>query len=168
VPRVTLTKPIALKCRVLWSAFFAVSFVWFSYWIYYDVAIWNKPVSQVNPANYAGSIMSIIFVLAGVLIGRIGGTGRKLKKETPRAPQTLQTSQMPQPVSTSIAEPTLQAEITLPITSTAGAQIAPKASSISSACTHSLGYLHSRQKSEEIPAECLLCPQVVKCISSVA
>jgi len=168
MPRVILTKPIALKYRVLWSSFFAVSFAWFSYWIYYDLAVWNKPASQVNPANYAGSIISIIFALAGVLIGRIRGTVGMVKKETPQVQQTLQQSKMPQPASTSAAEPTLQAESTLTLTSNARVQETPQVSSTSSACSHSLGYLHIRQKSEEIPAECILCPKVVQCISSSA
>ena len=39
-------------------------------------------------------------------------------------------------------------------------------SSSKSACTHYLGYLHQRQRSEEIPAECLTCKKVVQCFYS--
>ena len=34
-----------------------------------------------------------------------------------------------------------------------------------SGCGHFLGYLHQRQKSEEIPAECLTCKNVIQCFS---
>ena len=35
-----------------------------------------------------------------------------------------------------------------------------------STCTHYLGYLHQRQKQQEIPAECLTCENVIQCFSS--
>jgi hypothetical protein len=34
-----------------------------------------------------------------------------------------------------------------------------------STCTHYLGYLHQRQKSQEIPSECLICEKVIQCFS---
>ena len=34
-----------------------------------------------------------------------------------------------------------------------------------SGCSHFLGYLHQRQKSEEIPDECLTCTNVIQCFS---
>ena len=33
-------------------------------------------------------------------------------------------------------------------------------------CTHYLGYLHQRQRSQEIPAECLTCKNVIQCFST--
>jgi hypothetical protein len=35
-----------------------------------------------------------------------------------------------------------------------------------STCMHYLGYLHQRQKRQEIPAECLTCEKVIQCFSS--
>jgi hypothetical protein len=35
-----------------------------------------------------------------------------------------------------------------------------------SSCTHYLGYLHQRQKSQDIPAECLTCKNVIQCFST--
>jgi hypothetical protein len=37
---------------------------------------------------------------------------------------------------------------------------------INSMCTHHFGYLHERQKSQEIPNECLTCEKVIQCFSS--
>ena len=41
-----------------------------------------------------------------------------------------------------------------------------QAAPANSTCTHYLGYLHQRQKSSEIPAECLTCKNVIQCFSS--
>jgi hypothetical protein len=35
-----------------------------------------------------------------------------------------------------------------------------------STCTHHFGYLNQRQKSQEIPTECLTCEKVIQCFSS--
>ena len=35
-----------------------------------------------------------------------------------------------------------------------------------STCAHYLGYLHQRQRQQEIPAECLTCENVIQCFSS--
>ena len=35
-----------------------------------------------------------------------------------------------------------------------------------SGCPHYLGYLHQRQKSKDLPAECLTCENVIQCFSS--
>ena len=40
------------------------------------------------------------------------------------------------------------------------------ASATDSTCAHYLGYLHQRQKSQEIPAECLTCKNVIQYFSS--
>ena len=34
-----------------------------------------------------------------------------------------------------------------------------------SGCSHFLGYLHERPKSEEIPSECMTCKNVIQCFS---
>ena len=41
-----------------------------------------------------------------------------------------------------------------------------KTAPVNSTCTHHFGYLHQRQKSQEIPAECLTCEKVIQCFSS--
>jgi hypothetical protein len=41
-----------------------------------------------------------------------------------------------------------------------------KTSPANSTCTHYFGYLNERQKSQEIPSECLTCEKVIQCFSS--
>jgi hypothetical protein len=41
-----------------------------------------------------------------------------------------------------------------------------KTATNNSTCTHYFGYLNQRQKSQEIPAECLTCEKVIQCFSS--
>jgi len=41
-----------------------------------------------------------------------------------------------------------------------------KAVPANSICTHYLGYLHQRQKQQEIPAECLTCEKLLQCMGS--
>jgi hypothetical protein len=43
---------------------------------------------------------------------------------------------------------------------------APVAAPANSACIHYLGYLNQREKQQEIPAECLTCEHVIKCMGS--
>ena len=35
------------------------SLLWFSYWILYDILVWDKPFMQMNTVNYAGAILSL-------------------------------------------------------------------------------------------------------------
>ena len=38
------------------------SLLWFSYWILYDILVWDKPFMQVNPVNYAGIVLSLFLL----------------------------------------------------------------------------------------------------------
>ena len=58
------------KFRTLGYVVFTSTFVWFTYWIFYDVIIWNKSLGQVNFINYVGAILSIILVFAGHFLGK--------------------------------------------------------------------------------------------------
>ena len=40
-----------------------------------------------------------------------------------------------------------------------------RTSAQNSTCTHYLGYLHQREKSQKIPSECLMCENVIQCFS---
>jgi hypothetical protein len=58
------------KVRALWFAAFIISSVWFSYWICYDVFVWNKALTQVAPANYVGLVVSIVLTIIGTQLGK--------------------------------------------------------------------------------------------------
>jgi hypothetical protein len=49
VPQVNMIRMKALTYSV-----FLAGLVWYSYWIVYDMAVWNKSLIQVNPINYVG------------------------------------------------------------------------------------------------------------------
>jgi hypothetical protein len=42
-----------------------VSFLWFLYWIGYDVIVWSKPLLRVSLFNYAGAVLSLAVIFAG-------------------------------------------------------------------------------------------------------
>jgi hypothetical protein len=115
-----------VKYEALWYVAFIAIYVWFLYWVAYDIFVWHKPLIQVNITNYVGSITSIAFIWAGSKIWK--SKPMKIRKQQQEKPQLTSSSK--------------------------------------SACTHYLGYLHQRQKSEKIPAECLTCKKVVQCFYS--
>jgi hypothetical protein len=44
------------------------SFLWFSYWILYDVLVWDKKLVQVNTINYVGALLSLfVFFIPRIL-----------------------------------------------------------------------------------------------------
>ena len=116
----------SVKYEALWYAAFIAIYVWYLYWVAYDIFVWHKSLVQVNVVNYAGSIVSIAFIWAGSKIWK--SKPRNMKKQQLEKPQLIPSSK--------------------------------------SACMHYLGYLQQRQRTEEIPAECLTCKKVVQCFYS--
>jgi hypothetical protein len=131
-----------LKYRALWYSSFIAVYIWFLYWVAYDFFVWQKPIAEVNPINYVGSIAAIAFMWAGTKIWK----RNRIKAASPQ--QKLLPQQPPQP----IPQPTHKT--------------VPAAVPANSACAHYLGYLHQRQKSQEIPAECFTCEHVIQCMGS--
>jgi hypothetical protein len=44
------------------------SFLWFSYWILFDVLVWDKKLVQVNTINYVGALLSLfVFFIPRIL-----------------------------------------------------------------------------------------------------
>ena len=158
------TKALPAKVRVLWFAAFIISSVWFSYWICYDVFVWNKALTQVAPANYVGLVVSIVLIVIGTQLGK-----RDVPEELTSSPEQnvyeeeTESQQAPELERIQPVEQTQQiqpAEEETP-------QIPPGAS-VPSGCKFYLGYLSSRSESVEIPEECLACEHVVKCLSPTA
>jgi hypothetical protein len=50
--------------KQIWYVPFIWSFTWYSYWIIFDVAVWNRPLAQLNLWNCIGATTSAIFLLA--------------------------------------------------------------------------------------------------------
>jgi hypothetical protein len=148
---VNISAASMLKYQALWYSSFIALYIWFSYWVAYDFFVWQKPIAEVNPINYVGSIAAIAFMWAGTKIWK----RNRIKAASPQ--QELLPQQPPQ----STPQPTQK-----PIPQQPPQKAVPAAVPANSACAHYLGYLHQRQKSQEIPAECLTCENVIQCFSS--
>ena len=58
--------------RVLWFSVFGASLLWFLYWIFFDLIVWNKLLVQVNPMNYLGVMVSLsIMLISGLGVRKI-------------------------------------------------------------------------------------------------
>ena len=144
---VNMSKASMLKCQALWYSSFIAIYIWFMYWVAYDFFVWHKPIPEVNPINYVGSIAAIMFIWAGTKIlkpARIEATGPQqiLRPKQPTPPTQKPTPQQPPQKAIPTAVPA------------------------NSACTHYLGYLNQRHKQQEIPAECFTCEHVLQCMGS--
>ncbi len=136
---INISEASMLKYKALWYAASIAVYIWFLYWVSCDFFVWHKPITEVNVVNYVGSIVSIAFIWAGTRILKPNRVkvGHPQQKSLPQKPP-----QQKPPQKTS-------------------QQTSPG----NSACTHYLGYLHQRQKQQEIPAECLTCEKVIQCFS---
>ncbi len=148
---VNISKTSMLKYQALWYSSFIAVYIWFLYWVCYDFFVWHKPITEINAVNYVGSVAAIVFMWAGA----------KILKRNPVKTRTEARSQQS-------FTPRMQPQHEPP--QTTPHHTAPIAASVAapanSTCTHYLGYLNQRQKQQEIPAECLTCEHVIKCMSS--
>ena len=135
-----ISKARMVKCQALWYASFITVYGWFMYWISYDFFVWNKPIAEINPVNYIGSIASLAFIWAGTKVWK----PNRVKVQSQQQTFTSQKLAPQKP-------PQITPQQTAPANST---------------CSHYFGYLHDRQASQEIPAQCLTCEQVLQCFSS--
>jgi hypothetical protein len=138
-----LTEASTLKFQALWYSAFIGVYIWFLYWISYDFFVWQKPIAEVNLTNLAGAIASLAFIWAGTKIrrhNRINRISTGALQQKPLKQKPLQKSLEQKPPQKTVPS--------------------------NSVCTHHFGYLHERQKSQEIPNECLMCEKVIQCFSS--
>ena len=137
-----ISRASMLKFQALWYASFITVYVWFMYWLAYDFFIGHKPIAEMNPVNYIGSIASLAFIWAGTKVwkpNRVKAQSQQRTLISQKLPEQKPPQTTPQPTSP------------VPANST---------------CSHYFGYLHERQASQEIPAECLTCEKVIQCFSS--
>jgi hypothetical protein len=157
------TKALPARLKVLWLAASMMFSVWFLYWIFYDIFVWGKALTQVGPANYAGFVASIALVIVGTQLEKIG----VLEKLLLRSEQTVykelrQSSQLREGERILPIEQVQQ--IQSPKKEEDALQI-PSDASVPRGCKFFLGYLHTRPDSVEIPEGCLECEHVVECLS---
>jgi hypothetical protein len=152
----TLSEISIRKRQSIWYSTFITSYVWFMYWIAQDFFVWHKPFSQVNPVNYVGAIASIAFIWAGTKLLKLNQTHKAVPQQTLLPPLTQKPQQTQKPTQTPTPQPMPQATPQPP----------QKGAPANSGCAHYLGYLNQREKSQDIPAECLTCTNVIQCMSS--
>jgi hypothetical protein len=159
------TKALPVRLRALWFAASIVSSLWFLYWICYDVLVWNKAVTQVGPANYAGFTVSIALAILGTQLGKLGILEKPmfLPEQTVHK-EVTKSQQIPEGERVQIIEQVRQIQPPKEEETTQ----APPGSSVPRGCKFYLGYLHTRPESVEIPEECLGCEHVVECLSPTA
>jgi hypothetical protein len=72
------TETLSKIFRALWFGVSFISVIWFLYWIFYEVFVWNKTLSQVQPSNYFGLIsFTSLIILSAILWKR--GISEKVK-----------------------------------------------------------------------------------------
>jgi hypothetical protein len=145
-------KALPVRLKALWFAASTISSIWFLYWICYDILVWNKPLTQAGPANYAGLIASIALVILGTQLEKID----VLEKLTIPLQLNLHKNQQGQRVQ-QIQSPKEE-----------GTKQTPQDSEVPPGCKFYLGYLHKRPESVDIPEECLECEHVANCLSPTA
>jgi len=68
----THKKTLHIEIRALWFATSILSSLWFLYWIFYDVYVWNKELTQVRLQNYVGLIIFIALAILGTQLEKTG------------------------------------------------------------------------------------------------
>jgi hypothetical protein len=145
---------IKSKCRVIWSIVkqvwyvpFIWSLAWFSYWIFQESLVMGQSITQSNIYNQIGLAISIVAVfVAGYTSGKSrdknqSDQSKRIKDQSKLYPQ-IETNQIRKPNETSATS--FQA-----LGSTRNSQ--KKAN------------LSYQVKQQEIPSECLLCPNLTSC-----
>jgi hypothetical protein len=178
-PKASLTKykEIWHFYKRIWYVPFIWSLTWYSYWILRDIAVWHKPLNQMDPTNCAGTIISIAFILSATQIGRgvrsafvfVRTQSRKIfvgahiTDGVQIAPisvvaqsndiiQMEKSKQQMQRVSIRIEKPKQRI----------GHSQQPFSSV--SVCPHNLDYFSQRPRPKQVPAECIACGNLIQCV----
>lgn len=61
----TIRKTVVYTVRDYAYLVFFAPFLWFVYWIIWDVIVWDKPFSMVPIQNYIGAVLFLVFILTG-------------------------------------------------------------------------------------------------------
>ncbi len=150
------------------------SFLWFLYWIGYDIFVWTKPLVKVNWVNYAGAILSVAFILASFQLQKLKDRVGKTKKNEQNDQQTKIEERTNIEETVGIVkqnESTLEEQVKIEkprhVTKRAkrkNKSVNPRlASSMPDSCSYNFGYLRQISKREEIPGECMTCEKLLQC-----
>jgi len=109
------------------------------YLIAYDFFVLYKPISEINPTNFAGAIVTIALIWAGTKI-------LKPNQLNEISQQQMLMPQKPEPQSKTWSKP-------------------QKAAPTDAECSNYFGYLNQRKRQQEISDKCLMCRQVIECMN---
>ena len=185
-----LFKDIFLLYKQMWYVPFFWSLTWFLYWILRDVLILNMPLTQINPLDCGGAVISILVLLLAtprlgtsirrksLAVGMLAGSNikkmffhvrfrSKNHKRTEFLPKLKHNVQDIQ-VGTSMTR-TTRLEHQIPIRNIGiekPKQFTPKlmkSQSDDSTLSSGVGFSSQNRISQEISSECLTCANLVSC-----
>jgi hypothetical protein len=164
-------KTLPMKIKVLWFAASIICSLWYTYWIFYDVFVWDKALTQVRPVNYVGLTLFMALTILGTQLEK-AAIFKKLmllvdivrkKPQTKNTQKVRQIEQIPEEKRIQSMAQTRQIQPT----NDTKTRIT-NGNKIPLGCSFYLGYLYKRPKSTEIPEKCLMCEYVVNCLSPSA
>ena len=162
---------IWLLYKKIWYVPFIWSLTWYSFWIVYSAVVFNNPLGQGNLINYFGAIISIVALLLAVprfrtIIRKASVVGVRIKSRQigfSWRKKLGQNIQVEKPM-----QQKLQVEYQSPVKRSQTAnlerpeQLKQHSSSLRD-LSASTNYSNQHQFSEEIPAECLRCANLIGC-----
>jgi hypothetical protein len=134
-----LTKASILTWQALWYSSCIATYILFMYLIAYDFFVLYKPISEINPTNFAGAIATIVLIWAGPKI-------LKPNQFKVTSQQQMLMPQKPEPQSEARPKP-------------------QEAAPAYAGCPNYFGYLNQRERQQEIPDKCLMCRHVIECMN---
>jgi hypothetical protein len=57
-----------INYQLIWYSASLLMYGWFTGWIAYEIFVWNKPITQVNPTNFVGAIAAMALIWAGTFL----------------------------------------------------------------------------------------------------
>jgi hypothetical protein len=159
---------------------FIWSLTWYSYWILRDITVWHKSLNQIDPANWAGAIISIAIILSGAAIAKIHigkksflAFARASSRKTPVGTNTSEGVQIA-PISVETKTKSIN-QMEKPKRRTRRARIRtekPKQPighsqeqfSSANICPHNLAYFSIRPRPKQVPEECIACRNLIQCV----
>jgi len=179
------------KFQIFWYAIFLSIYIWFMFWICYDLFVWNKTVFEVNVISYVGSVGALAGLWVGTLIWKRRSSRKQHLQEDillDKKDSLLDTEEISdklfnnEEISDSLLnneESAVESVQVLPIQgiqAIQGTQTTQETQTIQESqaiepiqqdnigygCNHYLGYL-KQKKDKQIPEECLTCKDLLNC-----
>jgi hypothetical protein len=183
------------KIQILWCSTFIALSGWYLFWLSDDILVWHKSILEVNMTNLYGTFICSALILATAKIDMINNLPiprlRSKKLQKPSQTNTVKLLEMqnePTPKSgytnkinrstqqntpwQTTNQPKTRSQIGGSTQFEAPMQTPKKPKRLiqpqtlaEHECAHFFGYLHQRERSKEIPDQCLICKNLIDCSS---